>query len=59
MLDLSYQYLWSRVDEKVEMNPNYELEKGVYWIKRAIARRISTLETAEVIENNHKDITFT
>ena len=51
MLDLSYQYLWSRVDEKVEMNPNYDLEKGIYWMKRAIARRISTLETAEVIES--------
>ena len=47
MLDLSYEYLWSWVDENVEMNPNYDLEKGVYWIKRAIA--ISTLETAELI----------
>ena len=47
MLYLSYQYLWSRVKEGVEMNPNYDLEKGVYWIKRAIA--ISTLETAELI----------
>ena len=51
MLDLSYEYLWSRVDENVEMNPNYDLEKGVYWIKRAIAIRISTLETGELIES--------
>ena len=49
MLDLSYEYLWSWVDENVEMNQNYDLEKGIYWMKRAIA--ISTLETGELIES--------
>ncbi|MBE6369147.1 MAG: hypothetical protein E7056_03185 [Lentisphaerae bacterium] len=58
MLDLSYQYLWSRVDENVEMNPNYDLEKGIYWMKRAIAVRISTLETAEVIASYRNNIFF-
>ena len=43
--------MWSWVDENVEMNPNYDLEKGVYWVKRAIAIRISTLETGELIES--------
>ena len=56
MLDLSYEYLWSWVDENVEMNPNYDLEKGVYWIKRAIA--ISTLETAELIARHLNNCFF-
>jgi hypothetical protein len=50
MLDLSYEYLWSWVDENIEMNQNYDLAKGVYWVKRAIA--ISTLETGELVEKH-------
>ena len=48
MLDLSHEYLWSWVDENVEMNPNYDWEKGIYWIRRAIA--ISTPSTGELVE---------
>jgi hypothetical protein len=50
MLDLSYQYLWSWVDEGVEMNPDYDLERGVYWVKRAIS--ISNPATGELIERH-------
>ena len=48
MVELSHEYLWSRVDENIEMNPNYDWEKGIYWVKRAI--KISTPSTAEYVE---------